>query len=395
MRIAVTGIGIISAIGSGAEENFLALMEKRTGIGKATVLDSALTQTHLFGEIKLTNDQLCKQLNWKGTAVSRTSLLSAVAIAEAVKSADMEDLSEVGLISATSVSGMDRSESFLGDFLLSGNTAEVERIITHDGGTTTRQVAQHFGIGGPINTISTACSSGVNAIAMGARMLRQRMVKQVIVGGTDGLCRLTANGFNSLMILDTEWCRPMSANRAGLNLGEGAAYLVLEPLEAAEARGAEVLATISGWANTNDAYHQTASSPDGDGAYRSMKLALQKAGLSPSDINYINAHGTGTPNNDQSESIAIDRLFENKKPPISSTKAYTGHTLAAAGAIEAVFCVMSLLHQRLLPNLNHSQPIAENDWLPVTEPLETKLRHVLSNSFGFGGNNSSVVISGL
>ena len=395
MRIAVTGIGIISAIGSGAEENFLALMEKRTGIGKATVLDSALTQTHLFGEIKLTNDQLCKQLNWKGTAVSRTSLLSAVAIAEAVKSADMEDLSEVGLISATSVSGMDRSESFLGDFLLSGNTAEVERIITHDGGTTTRQVAQHFGIGGPINTISTACSSGVNAIAMGARMLRQRMVKQVIVGGTDGLCRLTANGFNSLMILDTEWCRPMSADRAGLNLGEGAAYLVLEPLEAAEARGAEVLATISGWANTNDAYHQTASSPDGDGAYRSMKLALQKAGLSPSDINYINAHGTGTPNNDQSESIAIDRLFENKKPPISSTKAYTGHTLAAAGAIEAVFCVMSLLHQRLLPNLNHSQPIAENDWLPVTEPLETKLRHVLSNSFGFGGNNSSVVISGL
>lgn len=224
-------------------------------------------------------------------------------------------------------------------------------------------------------------------------MLRQGMVQRVIVGGTDGLCRLTANGFNSLMILDQEWCRPMSADRAGLNLGEGAAYLVLEPQEIAEARGAKVLATVSGWANTNDAYHQTASSPDGDGAYRSMKLALEKAGLSPSDISYINAHGTGTPNNDQSESIAIDRLFGKTKPPISSTKAYTGHTLAAAGAIEAVFCVMALQNQRLLPNLNHSQPIAENDWLPVTEPIEAELKHVLSNSFGFGGNNSSVVIS--
>jgi len=395
VRIAVTGIGIISAIGNGAQENFIALMEKRTGIGKATVLDSALTQTHLFGEIKLTNEELREILGWKGTAVSRTSLLSAVAIREAVKSAGMANLSEVGLISATSVSGMDRSESFLGDFLQAGNTADVDRIITHDGGTTTRQVAQHLGIGGPINTISTACSSGVNAIAMGARMLRQESVRQVIVGGTDGLCRLTANGFNSLMILDTEWCRPMSADRAGLNLGEGAAYLVLEPLEAAEARGAKVLATISGWANTNDAYHQTASSPDGDGAYRSMKLALEKAGLSPSDISYINAHGTGTPNNDQSESIAIDRLFGKEKPRISSTKAYTGHTLAAAGAIEAVFCVLALQNQRLLPNLNHSEPIAENDWLPVTEPSEAKLQHVLSNSFGFGGNNSSVVVSRL
>ncbi|MCF8258037.1 MAG: beta-ketoacyl-[acyl-carrier-protein] synthase family protein [Flavobacteriales bacterium] len=393
MKIAVTGIGVISAIGNGAMENFSSLIAKRTGIGKAIVLDSALTQTHLFGEIALTDAQLRGMLGWQGESVSRTSLLSAVAIGEAIVSAGLSNLSDVGLVSATSVSGMDRSESFLGDFLMNGNMDSVERIITHDGGTTTRQVALHFGIGGPLNTISTACSSGVNAIAMGARMLRQGMIDRVIVGGTDGLCRLTANGFNSLMILDPEWCRPMSADRAGLNLGEGAAYLVLEPMEVAETRGAKILATVSGWANTNDAYHQTASSPDGDGAYRSMKLALEKAELAPSDISYINAHGTGTPNNDQSESIAIDRLFGAAKPPISSTKAYTGHTLAASGAIEAVFCVLALQHQRLLPNLNHSEPMLENDWLPVTEPMEAELLHVLSNSFGFGGNNSSVVIS--
>jgi 3-oxoacyl-(acyl-carrier-protein) synthase len=393
VEIAVTGIGIITAIGQSATDNFDALMHKRTGIGKATVLGSALTETHLFGEIKLTNAQLCAQLGWKGDAVSRTSLLSAVALKQAIAHAALDDLSEVGLISATSVSGMDRSESFIGDFLLHGKKDEVERIITHDGGTTTRQVAEFFGICGPVNTISTACSSGVNAIAMGARMLRQGQLQQVIVGGTDGLCKLTANGFNSLMILDKAWSRPFSADRAGLNLGEGAAYLVLEGREEAEKRGVKVLALVSGWANTNDAYHQTASSPDGDGAYRSMQLALEKASLSSADISYINAHGTGTPNNDQSESIAIHRLFGNAKPPISSTKAFTGHTLAAAGAIEAVFSVIALQHQKLLPNLNHSEQMSDNDWTPVLEPLDHELHHVLSNSFGFGGNNSSVVFS--
>lgn len=393
MKVAVTGVGVVSAIGIGADDNFDALMQQRTGIGRATILDSTLTASHLFGEVNVTDEQLRAMLGWQGDAVSRTSLLSAVAIREAIGHAGLVDVTDVGLISATSVSGMDRSECFIGDFLLHGNTDGVERIMTHDGGTTTRQVAHYFGIGGAVSTISTACSSGVNAIAMGARMLRQGLLERVIVGGTDGLCRLTANGFNSLMILDTEWCRPMSADRVGLNLGEGAAYLVLEPLELAEKRGAKVHAIISGWANTNDAYHQTASSPDGGGAYRSMKLALEKAGLSTSDIDYINAHGTGTPNNDQSESIAIDRLFGAAKPPISSTKAYTGHTLAAAGAIEAVFCVLALQNQRLLPNLNFSAPIAENDWLPVTEPREEALNHVLSNSFGFGGNNSSLVIS--
>ena len=224
-------------------------------------------------------------------------------------------------------------------------------------------------------------------------MLRQGMLKQVIVGGTDGLCKLTANGFNSLMILDKEWSRPFSADRAGLNLGEGAAYLVLENRVDAEKRGAKILAFVSGWANTNDAYHQTASSPDGDGAFRSMQLAIRKANLTTADISYINAHGTGTPNNDQSESVSIQRLFGVSKPPISSTKAYTGHTLAAAGAIEGVFSVLAIQHQIVLPNLNYSTPMPDNDWTPVLEPNHQKIEHVLSNSFGFGGNNSSVVFS--
>jgi 3-oxoacyl-[acyl-carrier-protein] synthase-1 len=393
VEIAITGIGIITAIGNTVEENLQALIRKQTGVGKATILESALSQTHLFGEIKKTNEQLRAQLEWEEEAVSRTSLLSAVALQQAITSAGILDLTDVGLISATSVSGMDRSESFLGDFLVHQNATEVESILTHDGGTTTLQVAKHFDIGGPVNTISTACSSGVNAIAMGARMLRQGMLQQVIVGGTDGLCKLTANGFNSLMILDKEWSRPFSADRAGLNLGEGAAYLVLESREHAEHRGVEILALVSGWANTNDAYHQTASSPDGDGAFRSMQLAIKKANLTPADISYINAHGTGTANNDQSESVSIQRLFGASKPPISSTKAYTGHTLAAAGAIEGVFSVLAIQNQIVLPNLNYSIPMPDNDWTPILEPNHQKIEHVLSNSFGFGGNNSSVVFS--
>ena len=195
------------------------------------------------------------------------------------------------------------------------------------------------------------------------------------------------------MILDTEWCKPFSENRAGLNLGEAAAYLVLETKEDAEARGAEVLGLVTGWANTNDAFHQTASSPDGNGAFLAMTKALEKAGLKSSDISYINAHGTGTQNNDQSESIAIDRVFGGDKPPISSTKAFTGHTLAAAGAIEAVYSLLAIRKNILLPNLNYQDPMGGNDWKPQLEVKEQVVNHVLSNSFGFGGNNSTVIFS--
>lgn len=393
MEIAITGIGAISAIGNDVQENLRSLLAKQTGIGKAKFVSSKLTETHLFGEVKLSNQQLLDGLNWKGDAVSRTTLLSAWAMKEAIAQAGIVMDDQVGLVSSTSVGGMDRSEGFFEPYYTEQDFENVFMLGTHDCGTCTKQAAAHFGITAYATTISTACSSAANAIAMGARLIRQGKLKRVIVGGTDALCRFTANGFNSLMILDSEWCKPFSANRAGLNLGEAAAYLVLESREDAEARGAEILGLVTGWANTNDAYHQTASSPDGNGAFMAMTQALQKAGLKASDINYINAHGTGTQNNDQSESIAIHRVFGARKPPISSTKAYTGHTLAAAGAIEAVYSVLALKENRLLPNLNYQDPIAENDWQPQLEVESGEIKHVLSNSFGFGGNNSTVIFS--
>lgn len=393
MEIAVTGIGAISAIGNDVHENLASLMAKKTGIGKAELLSSKLTETHLFGEVKLSNDQLKAGLNWKGDAVSRTTLLSAWAMKEAIEQSGFEMVDEVGLVSSTSVGGMDRSEGFFEPYYTEQDFANVFMLGTHDCGTCTKQAAAHFGITAYATTISTACSSAANAIAMGARLLRQGKLKRVIVGGTDALCRFTANGFNSLMILDTEWCKPFSANRAGLNLGEAAAYLVLESKEEAEARGAVIHGLVTGWANTNDAYHQTASSPDGNGAFMAMSQALDKAGLQSSDIGYINAHGTGTQNNDQSESIAIHRVFGTQKPPISSTKAFTGHTLAAAGAIEAVYSILALKENKLFPNLNYQDRIEDNDWKPQLEVESGEINHVLSNSFGFGGNNSTVIFS--
>ena len=393
MEIAVTGIGAISATGSNVNENLSSLLAKQTGIGKAELLSSKHTETHLFGEIKLSNDELKAGLNWTTDTVSRTTLLGVWAMKEAIAQAGIEIDNQVGFISSTSVGGMDLSENFFEPYYTTEDFSNVFMLGTHDCGTCTTQAAAHFGITAYATTISTACSSAANAIALGARLLRQGKLKRVIVGGTDALCRFTANGFNSLMILDTEWCKPFSENRAGLNLGEAAAYLVMESREDAEARGAEIHGLVTGWANTNDAFHQTASSPNGNGAFLAMTKALEKASLQSSDISYINAHGTGTQNNDQSESMAIDRVFGSGKPPISSTKAFTGHTLAAAGAIEAVYSLMAIKENKLFPNLNHQEPMADNDWKPQLELENREINHVLSNSFGFGGNNSTVIFS--
>jgi 3-oxoacyl-[acyl-carrier-protein] synthase-1 len=210
----------------------------------------------------------------------------------------------------------------------------------------------------------------------------------------DALSRFTLNGFNSLMILDKDFCRPFDRSRAGLNLGEGAGYLVLESESLAGRLGAEQLCRLSGYANTNDAYHQTASSPGGEAACEAMVRALEMSGIGPGDIGYINVHGTGTENNDAAEGAAMLRLFGKNPPPFSSTKPFTGHTLGAAAGLEAVFSVMALREGLIFPSLGFSEPIEELGLVPETVFREgEQIRHVLSNSFGFGGNNSSLIFS--
>jgi 3-oxoacyl-(acyl-carrier-protein) synthase len=243
---------------------------------------------------------------------------------------------------------------------------------------------------GIINTINTACSSSANAILFGARLIKNGLAQRAIVGGVDSLAKYTVNGFNALHILSQEKCAPFDKDRSGLNLGEGAAFLVLEKEE--DIANKKVYAELTGYCNSNDAFHPSSLSANGDGPYLAMKGALASANLQSEQIGFINAHGTGTENNDAVESIAFLRLFETP-PPFASTKSNTGHTLGAAGALEAVYSILSLYYQEVYPGLNFRAPIAETGLLPVTEYRSMLLNHVMTNSFGFGGNCSSLIFS--
>lgn len=386
MEIAVCGLGIVSAIGIGAAETLDALRAGRSGIGKQTLFDSAVDVP--VGEVKRDNASLKALLGIpEHVTRSRTALLGMVAAAQAVADAAIPAGARVALVSGTSVGGMDRTENFYRDFRTDSAKGRLRDVAGHDCADSTRQIAAYCGIGGYTATVSTACSSAANAIITGALLLESGMADYVVAGGTDALCRFTLNGFNALSILDREPCRPFDATRAGLNLGEGAGYLVL----ARTAPGKRTYCRLAGYANANDAHHQTASSQAGEGAYRAMAEALERSGLER--VDYINAHGTATPNNDLTEGTALRRLFGGQVPPFSSTKGYTGHALAAAGGIEAVLSVLAVAHGLRYGNPGFAEPIPELGLCPVAHTEETRVRSVLTNSFGFGGNCCSLIFA--
>jgi 3-oxoacyl-(acyl-carrier-protein) synthase len=390
MGVRITGIGIVSAIGLSVEDNLSALRAGKSGIAPIHFLHGQ--RELLTGEVKVSNRDLIDRFSVNSDNISRTSLLGIGAAKEAWGDNQHHASLRTGIISATSVGGMDRSENFYRDYL-DHNNPDFQILKCHDSGNTTERIAAYLGISGYINTLSTACSSSANAIMLGARLLLQDKLDRVLVGGTDALTRFTINGFRSLMIYDDAWCRPFDDSRNGLNLGEGAAYLLLENEKSIAFSGNKTFGYVRGWANAADAYHQTASSPDGKGATLAIEQAIATSGISFSDISYINAHGTGTKNNDLSESVALKNVFGTKIPPFSSTKPYTGHTLAAAGAIEAVFSVLAIQHGLIYPNLNYRTPIAEEGLIPVATLQNQPVTAVVSNSFGFGGNNSTLVFS--
>jgi len=397
-RVLITGTGIVSAIGYNTDEVFNALLAEKTAVGFTTLIDTCFRDEIPVAEIKLDNSRLRKILDISptGKPYTRATLLGMMAIREAMQMAGFTHEKEIrtGLISSTSVGGMDRTELFFNDYLESTAKGRLRDVVGHDCGSSTEDMAAFFGIDGFVTTISTACSSSANAIMLGARLIRGNILDRVIVGGVDALTKFTINGFNTLMILDRQPCRPFDETRAGLNIGEGAAFLVIESEELVKGTQKKVLAELKGYGNACDAYHQTASSPEGTGPRLAMQRAFDVAGLSPQDIGYVNVHGTGTPNNDLSEGMALEKIFNNKVPPFSSTKQFTGHTLGAAGSIEAVISVLAIGHDVVFPNLNHNTPMKELQILPNKQLLRnTGVRHVLSNSFGFGGNNTTLIFS--
>lgn len=394
MKVAITGMGIISSIGNTVEENFHSLVSLKTGLSTISNIETIHKDIIKVGEIKLTNEQLAEQLNLPSdNNYSRTALLGAIAAKQAVENAKISDMNayKSGLISATSVGGMDMTEKYYYEYF--ENEACQKYITSHDIGDNSQKIANCIGLKGMVTTISTACSSAANAIMLGARLIQSGELDRVVVGGTDALAKFTINGFKTLMILSDDYNAPFDNNRKGLNLGEAAAFLVLESETIVKNENKGVLAYVTGFGNANDAFHQTASSENGDGAFLAMNKAFKMAKIQPSEIDYINAHGTATPNNDLSEGRAIIRIFGENVPDFSSTKPFTGHTLAAAAGIEAVYSVLALQNNVVYPNLNFKRNMEEFNLTPQLTLKEKEIHHVLSNSFGFGGNCSTLIFS--
>ncbi|WP_298320955.1 beta-ketoacyl synthase [uncultured Aquimarina sp.] len=393
--IAITGMGIISSIGNNVEENLNALKSVSPGISRIEMLKTRHSDQIMVGEIKKNNNILEEELGLQPLhSFSRTAMIGAIAAKEALQDAQISDINKyrTGFVSGTSVGGMDTTEKHYLDY------TEIEDnrrfIQAQHAGFTTLSISNYLGINGYVSTISTACSSAANAIMLGARMIQAGKIDRMIVGGTDALSKFTINGFGTLMILSDSECTPFDDNRKGLNLGEAAAFLVLESDAIVEKENKKVLGRVAGWANANDAYHQTASSSDGEGAYLAMNKALKVANMTAKDIDYVNAHGTATPNNDLSEGVAMTRIFgEENIPVFSSTKAFTGHTLAAAGSVEAIYSLLSLKENLIFPNLNFKTKMKEFSLVPQTELVAKEVNTILSNSFGFGGNCSTLIFT--
>lgn len=396
MKIYVTGMGIVSALGIGVDATLTALRESRSGIGTVKYLDTVHRDLPA-GEVPASDAELAAMLRAEApVSRMRTVMIGAIAAREAIADAGLSPdvLRDDVLINGTTVGGMDYTEKHFAEALQDDFEGESARNLQYnDCGSATDLMASMCGPFRMVTTMSTACSSAANAMILGANMIKAGLADRVIAGGTEALSRFHFNGFNTLMILSSQPCTPFDSTHCGINLGEGAAYLVLESEESARRRGAKPLAVLSGYGNACDAFHQTATSEDGEGPFLAMSKALKSAGLTPDDISYINTHGTGTPNNDDSELAAIKRIWPGKVPYYSSTKGFTAHTTSASGAIEAVISILALRHSFVPASLRCVNPTDPHHAPVTTTMFDIKLTHVMNNSFGFGGNDSALIIS--
>src|ERR1051325_992503 len=386
----ITGLGIVTAIGSGVNEVWQSISQGVCGLKPLSLFPSPRHGQSLVAEIPHDLSALGAPL--KG---SRSDRLGWLAARDAIthSNIDLQSCGErAGILMGTSVGGSFDSERFL-EALVKRRRMRARPTRFHECASVVYLLAGEFGLYGPSMAGATACSSGALAIATAAELIQSGEADVMLAGGADSLSRMTWGGFHALFLVDGSGCRPFDANRAGMSLGEGAAVLVIEAEETARRRGAAILARLSGWGASCDAYHVTAPHPEGTGALSAMQSALRRAGLEAPAIDYINAHGTGTRDNDLAESKAIKALFGERVPPFSSTKRFFGHALPASGAIEAVICLEAMRRQELPPNPGFATPDPAIGVAPVTALRPAQLTHVMSNSFGFGGGNSVLIFS--
>lgn len=393
-RVAITGIGVFCCTGKNAEEFLGSLRNGKTGIGPVTLFDTSKYPCKIGAEIRdyRSEDYFGKR---ELKRLSRADQFALIASEEAMKDSRMDSYpsEEVGVCLGAGAGGMFEAETYHREVLLKGKS-KPSLLWPFIPSYTTDRVSERFGFSGPKFTVTTACSSSATAIGYGADLIRNGNSKAVVCGGSEALSELTFGGFNSLKAMDPSSCKPFDRRRAGMSLGEGAGIVILEDLDEAIKRGARIYAEFLGYGIGGEAYHITAPEPTGMWEARIMREALEEGEIDPIDVDYINAHGTGTPLNDRVETLSIKNVFGEKaySIPVSSIKSMVGHCLGAAGVIEAVASVLSVVHQLIPPTLNHQEgdEDCDLDYVP-RESRERNVEVALSNSFAFGGNCTTLV----
>ena len=399
-RVVVTGLGTVNAIAGDTRAFAAALRRGVCGIGPITLFDTTQFRTHNGAQVKdfRSRDTIPRGVSLK--RMSRSDLLALTATYQALSEAGIDPVpealrEEMGVVIGGGAGGLLEAESFFQRYLRKeGRTNRFSRLSPVSCAATANHLTTQFDLWGPKATIMTACSSGATAVGLGRDLIRSGAARAMIAGGTEPLCRMTFAAFNALSAVDPEYCRPFSGNRAGLTLGEAAGILILESLASARERGVRILAEVLGYGVTCDAHHMTKPDVGASGAVRAMRAALADAGLPPESVDYINAHGTATPPNDLMETRAIKEVFGSCawRIPVSSTKSMHGHTLGAAGALEAVVSVLAIAEGFIPPTIHCETPDPECDLDYVTTGARSIAPDVvLSNSFAFGGNNTTVI----
>lgn len=396
-RIAVTGLGLVTPVGAGLEEVWEALLEGRSGFAPVESFDTRAFSVHLGAEVRgFDPSPWTRRQN--PAALGRASLLAIAAARQALEDAGLDPESlepERAGVAMGTTSGEPREVERFDDRYLAGELDQVgpEFIGLYPCHMIAAHVARELGFAGVNTMIPTACAAGNYAIAHAVDVLRAGRADVMLAGGADAFSRITYTGFARLGAIAPERCQPFDRNRKGMIPGEGAAVLVLEPLDRALARGARVYAELAGYGLSCDAHHMTAAHPEGDGAVRAMQRALDDAGAAPGDVSYISAHGTGTPTNDRLEALAVKRVFgaEARSTPMSSIKSMIGHTMGAASAIEAAVCALAVSRNRIPPTMNLEEPEEDLDFVP-NAARDHRVVLAMNNAYAFGGNNASVIL---
>jgi 3-oxoacyl-[acyl-carrier-protein] synthase II len=394
-RVVVTGAGIITSLGRGWKANAEGFRAGRIAISDVTLFDVTRQRVKVAGEVALPDLPATRLEPRDIRRMERAAKLLLIAAHEAWAQAGWQPSEDLPVVLGTTSGGMSLGEQYYRQAIETpfSHRGQPHRILHYQPQRQALDLANAFGFTGPITIIANACASGANAIGHAWELIRSGRAQRVFTGGFDGLSQLVFSGFDSLQALSPTRCRPFDAARDGLALGEGAAVLALETLESARSRNAIILGEITGYGAATDCHHLTQPQPEGDAAFASMSAAAASASLTPDRIGYINAHGTGTPLNDSAEAAAINRWAGALAAslPVSSTKSSIGHLLGAAGAVESVVCLMALKEQWLPPTstLENPEPICA--FPIVRKPVDAKIDYALSNSFGFGGANASLI----